>query len=130
MFVLRNGVIFEELQSLAQRQDMPIITQTLNSNDIFTGESVVDRNVISAISKIEKNLKDNFQIDIKEALVSNPLRLDIKTNENWQIYFDLNSDTNLQIIKLNSLLKNEISQTSRASLQYIDLRFKDRAYYK
>jgi len=109
---------------------MPIITQTLNSNDIFTGESVVDRNVISAISKIEKNLKDNFQIDIKEALVSNPLRLDIKTNENWQIYFDLNSDTNLQIIKLNSLLKNEISQTSRASLQYIDLRFKDRAYYK
>lgn len=129
-FIDKNGVIFEELQSLAQRQDMPIITQTLNSNDIFTGESVVDRNVISAISKIEKNLKDNFQIDIKEALVSNPLRLDIKTNENWQIYFDLNSDTNLQIIKLNSLLKNEISQTSRASLQYIDLRFKDRAYYK
>jgi hypothetical protein len=60
------------------------------------------------------------------------LRLDIKTNENWQIYFDLNSmsDTDLKIAKLNLLLNGEITPEIRKNLQYIDLRFKDRAYYK
>ncbi|GEM_PF-314530 len=127
-FIDRNGVVFEELQNIPQ--DMPILKQSIDVPEIFSGENVIEKNIMDVISKIEKNLKDNFQINVKEAFLTSPLRLDIKTNENWQIYFDLNSDTDLQIIKLNSLLKNEISQTSRANLQYIDLRFKDRAYYK
>jgi hypothetical protein len=42
----------------------------------------------------------------------------------------LDSDLDLQITKLNLLLKNEVSESARKTLQYIDLRFKDRAYYK
>jgi len=127
-FIDKNGVIFEPLQNLPQ--DMPVLEQSIDSKEAFVGESVIGKDIMNVILKIEKNLKDNFQINVKGAFLSNPLRLDVKTNENWQIYFDLNSDTDLQIIKLNSLLKDEISKTSRAKLQYIDLRFKDRAYYK
>ena len=124
----KNGVIFGELQNLPQ--DMLIIKQALNNKEVFTGENVIEKNIMDMISKVETSLRDNFQVDIAEALVSDPARLDIKTSENWQIYFNLNSNTDLQIIKLNSLLRDEISATSRASLQYIDLRFGDRAYYK
>jgi hypothetical protein len=74
-------------------------------------------------------LKDNFQINLEEALVTSPLRLDVNTSENWRIYFDLgpDSDINLQLTKLNLLLNGGISTASRKTLRYIDLRPKDRA---
>jgi len=123
----KNGIAFEPLTTLPV--DTVIVWQNIDNNQISNGQEVVAKDIISAISKIQKSLKDNFQIDLKEALIDNPLRLDITTNENWHIYFDLtsNSDINLQITKLNLLLKSEISESQRKSLRYIDLRPKDRA---
>ena len=108
------------------------IVRQMGNKEAYTGENVIAQNIIGAVSKIEKDLKDNFKIDIKEALITTPIRLDIKTKENWQIYFDLSkdSDVNMQITKLNLLLKGDINADVREKLQYIDLRFKDRAYYK
>ena len=123
------GIIFEELKN--NPENMFIVRQ-MGNKEAYTGENVIAQNIIGAVSKIEKDLKDNFKIDIKEALITTPIRLDIKTKENWQIYFDLSkdSDVNMQITKLNLLLKGDINADVREKLQYIDLRFKDRAYYK
>lgn len=124
-----NGIIFEPLSVIPE--NLPIVRQISEQSQVLVGEDVIGRNIMDFISKIKKNLKDNFQIDIKEALVASPLRMDIKTSENWQIYFNLDpdSDMNLQITKLNLLLSGQISPEARSNLQYIDLRF-DRAYYK
>ena len=121
-----NGVIFEKLENIPQ--DMIIIRIPSYNKEIFTGENVVEKKIIDMISKIQKNLKNNFQIDITQALVLNPLVL--KTNENWQAYFDTNSDIDLQITKINMLLRDEIPVNTRKNLQYIYLQYKDRAYYK
>jgi len=125
-----NGIIFEPVAVISE--DAIIVRQTMESNQVFTGQEVIARNIISTISLIKQTLKDNFQIDLKEAMVTSPLRLDVKTGENWQIYFNLDpgSDINSQLIKLNLLLAEEILPEARKSLQYIDLRFEDRAYYK
>ncbi len=122
-----NGIIFEPL--LIAPNNFTIVRQTLEDNNIFAGEKIVNQNIITAISKIQKILKDNFQIDLKEALIASSVRLNVTTSENWQIYFDLSpdSDINLQITKLNLLLNGEISSDSRKNLRYIDLRPKDRA---
>lgn len=128
-YIDENGIIFEKLRNFPQ--DMPAIRQLINSTDALLGKKAVEKNIMEAILNIKKNLNEKFQIDIKEAFISNPLRLDIKTGENWQIYFNLNNnvDINLQITKLNLLLTEEISENARKNLEYIDLRF-DRAYYK
>jgi len=122
-----NGVIFEQLS--INPSNVTIVRQTTDAEQAVIGTQVVAQNVISAIYKIQKNLKDNFQINLSEALVTSPVRLNIMTNENWQIYFDLsaNADTNLQLTKLNLLLGGEISAENRKNLYYIDLRPKDRA---
>ena len=122
-----SGVIFGSAGAVPE--NTTIVRQLFNSGQVFTGEQVVVENIISAIYKIQKSLKDNFQIDLKEALVTSPIRLNIKTDESWQIYFDLShdSDINAQITKLNMLLNNEISATGRKLLRYIDLRPKDKA---
>jgi cell division septal protein FtsQ len=126
----QNGIAFEGLEAVPQ--GMFIVRQELEEKDAYTGEEVIAQNIITAISKIQKNLNDNYQIDVKEALVSTPTRLNILTGESWQIYFgiDQDSDMGMQLQKLNALLNSDITPEIRKVLEYIDLRFKDRAYYK
>lgn len=124
-----NGITFAKINPELLDANYPIVRQSIENNQIFTGEEVVAQNIISAISKIQKSLKDNFQIDLKEALITSPVRLNITTNENWQIYFDLSSGSDIgsQLTKLGLLLNGGISADDRKNLRYIDLRPKDRA---
>lgn len=123
----QNGIIFEPVY--AAPEGATIVRQASDNNQVFTGEEAVAQNIITAISKIQKTLKDSFQISVTDALISSPLRLNIKTSESWQIYFDLSpdSDINLQLTKLSLLLSGEIEPDSRKNLRYINLIPKDRA---
>lgn len=123
----QNGVVFGN--SVSAPTDITIVRQNTEDGQLFPGKDVIAQNIISAIAEIQKSLKDNFQIDLKEALVTSPVRLNITTNKKWQIYFDLSpdSDVSSQIIKLNLLLNGGISPNDMKNLIYIDLRPKDRA---
>lgn len=123
-FIDENGVIFESLET--RSKDMIIIMS--DYMEILIGKEIIGKNIMDIISIVEKNLKDNFQIDIKEVFVSNTLIF--KTSENWKVYFDPTSDIDLQITKMNSILENEITQSDRKNLQYIYLQYQDKAYYK
>lgn len=120
-----NGIIFEP------SQDIPVgsmIVIKKPDGTISLGTEAVGKNIIVMISRIENDLKSNFQIGVKEAVISNYLI--IKTSEGWQIYFDPTADIDLQIAKINILLKDKISPEDRKKIQYIYLQYQDRAYYK
>ena len=121
-----NGVIFDELRNISQ--NMVVVKKELDEKEVFLGQNIIEKNIVDIIYNVEKSLKDNFQIGIKEALISDTLIF--KTSENWQIYFDPNSDTDLAITKMNILLRDEIPIKDRKNIQYIYLQYKDRAYYK
>ncbi|MDP3882826.1 MAG: FtsQ-type POTRA domain-containing protein [Candidatus Staskawiczbacteria bacterium] len=129
-FIDENGVIFESVNVPAE--NFMLVKQLISDSNLYIGEEAVNSNISMIISKIQKNLQDNFQINLYEALVSSPNRLDVTTIEGWKIYFNIDSNSNIdsQLLKLDLLLKEEISPKSRGALQYIDLRFKDRAFYK
>jgi len=127
-YIDENGVIFDQIEQIPH--DMLTIRQFTNDKIALLGEEIVDKSIIELILKIDESLKNNFQINIKEAIMPDSHRLNIETSENWQIYFSLEEEADLQITKLNLLLKDEISPANRKTLQYVDLRFKDRAYYK
>jgi cell division septal protein FtsQ len=122
-----NGIAYEPASR--DLQDKTIVRQIANNGQVFTGKQVTEKNTMAAIYKIQKDLKDNFQINLDEALVTSPIRLNVKTGESWQIYFDTDEDSDIraQLTKLNILLAGKLSQPSRKSLRYIDLRPKDRA---
>lgn len=125
-----GGVIFNQIDS--PEPDDTIVRQTDKPQPAHLGQRAIAENIAGSIDKIKRALKDNFSIDLKEVLITSPLRMNFKTSENWQIYFNIgpDSDPNSQITKLNLLLAEEISQEERRGLEYIDLRFKDRAFYK
>jgi len=129
-YIDQTGVIFNEIQAIDDQ--FFIVRQNLNNDEIYEGKKVIANAIMDTILKIEKNLKIKFDIDLAEALISTPTKLDITTKENWKIYFNIgeNNDVSLQITKLNLLLGQEISPEARRSLEYINLYFKTRAYYK
>ncbi len=125
-----SGIIFEKLAE--EPSGKTIVRQIIANEEIFAGKKIVSENIIKAIIDIQKCLKDNYQIELIEVLITSPLRLNTTTSENWEIYFNLSDEYSIaaQLLKLDLLLKNEILNEDRVGLQYIDLRFKDRAFYK
>ncbi|MCX6724422.1 MAG: FtsQ-type POTRA domain-containing protein [Candidatus Staskawiczbacteria bacterium] len=124
-----NGIAFGQIKPEQLNSSYLIVRQVADNGQIYIGEKIVEKNVMGAILKVQKNLKDNFQISLTEALIASSSRLSVSTEEGWKVYFDLSadSDINSQLTKLNLLLSNEISVANRKNLRYIDLRPKDRA---
>ena len=73
--------------------------------------------VLEINSQLEKDIK------IKEALLISENRLNIKTLEGWEIYFNPKKDLNWQIEEIKILLEQKISPENRENLEYVDLRF-------
>lgn len=120
-----NGVIFENIKDVLEDK---LILRLSENQEYYLGQNVIDKKNIDSILNIRQNLFDNFQIEAKEVIISDTLRL--ITSEGWSIYFDANGDIDLQISEMNTLLKDQISEDKRKNLQYIYLQYKDRAYYK
>ncbi len=75
-------------------------------------------------------MKEKSNLEVKEfTFFENELRLNAKTSENWSAYFDLKENLDWQLVKLELLLKKELSSDKRAGLEYIDLRF-SKVYYR
>jgi len=126
-FIDQDGVVFQPLQNAPDR--VLIVRQVNGVAKLTSGEVAVAPVIISDIYQIQKDLKDNFQIILKEAVISSSSRLNITTGGNLQIYFNLISDPdiNSQLAELNSLLGGGIPADNMKNLRYIDLRPKDRA---
>jgi|SRR3989344_510855 len=116
---ISNGVI--KIQKLDEDGPRP---------DLRLGDKVLENNLISSALTIESKLKDDFEIAIEEFLVVSNERLNVKTDESWEIYFDPTEDLNWQATKLKAVLEQEISRERRKDLQYIELRFGNLASYK
>lgn len=119
-FIDREGIIYEKTTP-----DTPL----LKIKKAETG-SLLKNNLMSSILDIELKLKDDFKISIEEVLVVSEDRLNIKTIEGWQAYFNPLKDLNWQLTKLKAVLESEIPQAKRKNLEYIDLRFGNLAPYK
>ncbi|MFA5878532.1 MAG: FtsQ-type POTRA domain-containing protein [Candidatus Staskawiczbacteria bacterium] len=126
-FIDDKGIAFEQVESTIG--GFAIVRHNSGSSIALGGEAVKG-DIARVISKIQQDLQGKFQINIDEANIVSNERLNVKTSEGWEVYFDLTADIDLPVEKMNLLLEKEIPQESRAELQYIDLRFKDRAYYK
>ncbi len=126
----KEGVIFENAALTGDLIKIQKADGDGSRPDLRLGEMVLEGNLISSILTVEVKLKDNFQITIKEVEVVSGERLNIKTSEGWEIYFDPTKDLNWQMTKLKAVLEQEISQEKRKNLQYIELRFGNLASYK
>ncbi len=125
-YIDREGIIFEE----NPQETEFIIKSEEQKTQAFLGEKVIKKNILESIFEIQRKLKENLKVNIKEIIVLEKEKISAKTSEGWGIYFDPTGDIDWQLTKLSLVLEKEIPPERRKDLEYVDLRFGNFAPYK
>jgi cell division septal protein FtsQ len=120
----KEGVIFQEALVSAD-----LIKIESDKEGLVLGERAVEKDLLMKILDINSKLKQKAGILVETIEIASTDRLNVKTSEGWQIYFNLSGDLDWQITELSLVLEKEISSIKRRNLEYIDLRF-SKVYYK
>ncbi|MBU2545273.1 FtsQ-type POTRA domain-containing protein [Patescibacteria group bacterium] len=118
-----EGIVFEETSEIAEFLVIKIKNPV---RGLRLGRKMIDKEYLEKILTIGLELKD---VQILEIYPYSKNRLDIKTSESWEVYFNAKENINPQIEELNILLKEKLPPEERGSLEYIDLRF-EKIYIK
>ncbi len=120
-FIDKEGIVFEE----TEESKKPVVK---GSREVSLGEEAVGKKLLKDILEISSELSDEG-IEIREFSISYP-KVIIKTEEGWEAYFDSEGNISVQASNLVLVLKEEISRPERKDLEYIDLRFPEKIFYK
>jgi len=125
-YIDKEGIIFEE--------NPPKVEFIIKSEESiaqgFLGEKVIEKVLLESIFEIQRKLKGSLKINIEEIIILEKEKINAKTSEGWEIYFNPTGDINWQLTKLSLVLEKEIPPERRKDLEYIDLRFGNFAPYK
>lgn len=126
-FLDKEGVVFEDAfgakPGLAQIRGLDLL-------DLKLGQKIIEGEQLSQILKIESELKSILEIPPKEFIISSEDKLIAVMNEGWEIYFNLQGDTEWQLTKLRAVWEEKIPPERRKDLEYIELRFGNFAPFK
>ena len=127
-FIDREGIIFKKTKTELMQEEVMIVSLK-KEEALISGKEILVPQILELILKIKEDFEENLKIEIENFTIVSEKRLNVKTNENWEIYFNLEKDVKLEVTKLKALLEKEISPEERRNLEYIDLRF-EKVFYK
>jgi cell division septal protein FtsQ len=121
------GSIIRETLPTDLNSELPVIYDENNAETTIRA-SVLSAKMIQFIINLKKMIDDRSDIKIAHFnALKNELK--VKTQAGWEIYLSMNNDLEKQAEKLFLFLKNKKIEAGN-NLNYIDLRFEDRIYYK
>ena len=127
-----NGQVYDKIDSLPKK-DLIILTDK-SHRPISLGDYLLDKKYLSYILKIKKMVEEETGLKLKNnfwtpSLISGDIRTETQTG--WKIYFNEQNSLSEEVEMLKAVLNKKItSVTQRAKLDYIDLRIKNKVYYK
>lgn len=126
-FMDKKGVIFEELlEEIEENKNNYLIIINLGFKEGLLGREVIKREILNKSLEIREHLKEKmtYIVQAKED------KLIVRTIEGWEIYFSSRDDISRQIFNLSVVLEEKFPEQKRKNLEYIDLRFGNRIFYK
>lgn len=120
-----EGIIFKEISS---QQEFRI--ESLKEDQIKLGRRIIEKELLSKILSIKDKLDKDFKIPLEKIAILSDERINVKTLEGWEIYFNPKKDIDWQLVKLKAVLDEEVPPQRRKDLEYIELRFGNFAPYK
>ena len=126
-FIDEEGVVFEKS---FEEENKYLKIKSTRESPIKLGERIFPREKLEKFLEIQRYLEKNLKISLESISPGNKERLIVKTGKNWEIYFNLKEDLKKQLRNLKLVLEEKILPEKRKDLEYIDLRFGNRVYYK
>ncbi len=121
-YLNEEGIVFQRIETIPRK--LPLF---IKEEKPVLGKRVVDYSFLQALSLAEREL---LRLGITATYSQAPTDETIVmfVDEGWKIYFSVdNTDKELANFRL---IMEEIGKTKRKNLDYIDLRFGDRIFYK
>ncbi len=122
----QEAIIFEPLLNESQ---LPRIKKFNNEKQFELGDQVIEEDLVLKILKVFSVLAE-LDIKAEKALIVSNERINVLTDQGWEIYFNPEKDLNWQLAKLEALLKEHVPLEDRSELDYVELRFGDLAPFK
>lgn len=123
----KSGIVFEK----SSRDFNPKIKINPPEYYITIGKKEVSEQIVKIAAQTQKILSENFAIENSDFILSSDQKIfTAKTSEGWKIFFEPSEDMSSQVQNLDILLKQKISSQDRKKLDYIDLRFGNKIFYK
>ena len=130
-FIDKEGIIFEKKpETVDLKPQQLLIKNLLLGVELKLGDRAVEKELLSQILEVKSQIENELEIPINEVLIVSEDRLNFKTPEGWEFYFNPQKDSNWQLRKLKAVLETEIPLERRKDLEYIELRFGDSAPFK
>lgn len=128
-FLDDNGVVFKKITESPEIK-IPEIENKNFTGNINLGEKPINDKLLMQIKAIRDGIEGNLKIEIKKIFIVSDERIDIQTWEKWYVYFSLKDPIEGQIFNLEQILAKQITPEQKLKLEYVDLRFGSKVYYK
>lgn len=125
---VRNGISYG-VEKISEVEGLLLKIRDFRSQEINLGKKVIEDDLLKGVRGIVLKLRENLEISVKELTLFEE-KIEVQTVQDFEIYFNPKGDISNQIQSLTSVLKKEIPLENRGNLEYIDLRFGNRVYYK
>lgn len=113
----------------AEGDDLPLLQG--GSEELGIASKAVEEELAQFIVVVAEEMSHGTGVAINSfsPIADSPSSLNVKTEEGWDVIFNIRINAREQIRKLSALLKEQ-TISKRQNLNYIDLRFGDRIFYK
>jgi len=127
-FTDKEGIIFKEIEN-GQEPEYLKIESLIFEKELILGRQIFEKELIEKFLEIKRQL-NRKEIPITSALIVSDERVNVKTLESWEIYFNLRDDISNQIFNLGLVLDEKIPPEKRKNIEYVDLRFGSRVFFR
>ncbi len=127
-FADEQGIIFQPIDqrvATQTREQMTVIQNPSLNRELKLGDEIVEKEIISKVLDLESKFRHELKIPPKEIAIVSEDRLNVKTLEDWEAYFNLKGDLNWQFTELKTILEKKVPPEKRGNITYIDLRFEN-----
>lgn len=124
----KSGIAIREVNFFSIDPYLPVVYNQKNETP-SVGQAVFEEKKINFIFELLKKLPDNIKILPFEVSSNKMEILTLKSLDGWRAIFDPAQDLDAQSRNLNLILKNKTTEEIK-KVDYFDLRFTDRIYYK
>lgn len=104
----------------------------LSASKIASNGKIVSQRFVEYLQKLNDEFESRTSVKPAEFLTPSSIsnEIHIKTEEGWTAYFSIELDVEGQLNKLMTVLNKEIGENAEKKLEYVDLRIKDKVFYK
>ncbi len=121
----KKGVVYEEVQLKGDE----VVFFKSSAEDTALGENIISKDEIKVMFDISLTMKNNDEI-ISFFNFTNRSVLEVFMFNGWKVYFLLDNSFERQLENIDIIFKQEVKNDQRKDLDYIDMRYGDRIYYK